>query len=567
MEIELEIRPTAPPSPPPSLGQAQHVAFCRRKRCCCACCELCSCLTITFVSMLCMIYTGVTSVNYRFNIASSAVKAVFNPFFALLLIISSLLHVSAYIVGLACPCVRSNMRKRKRKRKDNNNNKEMMVATNAADEECCSVNCYPRCGSRWRKSIIVIMIFNYFLVLIPVWSVTSTTGAWLSSGVVETTFGSPSVAQASRFARSVPYNFVDHIFLWAQPQCNPITSNFQYLTATYRFKNITESTPNPLADSLPFMNLEDMPMYSTPDLPYLSLDLYHPSSVGIISSVPAPVIFHVHGGAFVALGKSVTSMPVASYQRQGYAVISIDYRLAPYGWNGWDIQKDLVEAFLWVRANAAMMNVDGNRMIMAGESAGGFASSYLCYLFGATKDTWTPHHTENLEAIGLLDSTELFQKIAQERPIKGCLNLYAAVNIVSYLDDTVQDWFMLKERVPDLVRVMLRKNRTRAAVPISEDSDWKQLLSLYGPSLSLPNFVTSTAPPTLSIHGQLDVVVPNDMTLKLHEALNKANVSNAVSLMGGRGHNFDISEYSVGGQSVWYAFERFLAAVAPIDEQ
>ena len=53
------------------------------------------------------------------------------------------------------------------------------------------------------------------------------------------------------------------------------------------------------------------------------------------------------------------------------------------------------------------------------------------------------------------------------------------------------------------------------------------------------------------------------MTLMLHEVLDKANVTNAMSIMGMSGHNFDMGEYSAGGQVSWYAFERFLAAVMP----
>ena len=91
-------------------------------------------------------------------------------------------------------------------------------------------------------------------------------------------------------------------------------------------------------------------------------------------------------------------------------------------------------------------------------------------------------------------------------------------------------------------------------------------LFFTGPYISLPNLVTAMSPPTLSIHGKVDVVVPNIMSVKLHEALDKYNVSNALSIMSGRGHNFDVGEYSAGGQLSWYAFERFLAAVVPIEQ-
>ena len=93
---------------------------------------------------------------------------------------------------------------------------------------------------------------------------------------------------------------------------------------------------------------------------YLELDLYHPKDVEGsnwmekseegLDSLP-PVMFHIHGGAFVQFDKSFTAMPIISYQKQGYAVISIQYRLTPYGWNSWDIAEDLIDAFLWLREN------------------------------------------------------------------------------------------------------------------------------------------------------------------------------------------------------------------------
>ena len=522
--------------------------------CCCGCCELFSCLSISIIAILALIYTGVTTVNYRINIGFTAVKAILNPFFAFLLIISSSIHIAAWIVGLFCPCMTIINSKDYSKTTSNNNNKT----------RCCSLNCYPYCGGYWRRSILLLMLINYVLVLVPIWSVTSTTGAWLSNDIIATTFGTPSIHQASNFARTSPYNFGDQMMVWFQKQYNPVFSSPKTLTATYRFKNITEATPNPLADALSFVKFSDMGSYSTPDVPYLLLDVYHPSSVGIASSKPPPVIFHIHGGAFVLLDKSMTLMPIADYQRQGYAVVSIQYRLVPWGWNGWDIQKDVIDAFLWVRDNHEMLDIDPNRIVMAGESAGGFASSYLCYLMSATAETWTSYHTKNIQDIDMLDRMELFQQIGQKKSIKGCLNLYAAVNIVSYLDDDVQEWNMLT-KVKELVLVMLNKNHTANVLKNNRD-DWKELLREHGPYISLPNLVTAMSPPTLSIHGKVDVVVPNIMSVRLHEALDKYNVSNALSIMSGRGHNFDVGEYSAGGQVSWYAFERFLAAVVPIEQ-
>ena len=537
-EIDFAPNPSATETPRKAAQSCQFKSGCSR------CCESCCCFFIFFCSFLALCFTGLTQVNYRLNIGATFAKALWNPMLCVLLLGSIFAHLTAYFVGLFCPCCTSDTTKEGRKRSDT----------------CCPLDCYPRCGGRYRRTILVVLTLNMFLVLIPIWAVTATTGHWLANGSVERIFGQPSYASSRKFSRKTPYNFVDHLFWFLQPQLNPVLSEQRTLTSTHRYKNITDLPPNPNGDALSFMTA------SSPfTKKYLELDLYHPKDVEGSSwkeksegldSLP-PVVFHIHGGAFVQFDKSFTAMPIISYQKQGYAVISIQYRLTPYGWNSWDIAEDLIDAFLWLRENDKKLQVDGTRIVMVGESAGGFASSFLCYLFSANKETWTSTHSS---AAGVNGRDLLFQRIGEEKRIKGCLNMYAATELIEFLNEKVENWDMVRMRVPILTRVMLSRNRTRLGPEIK----WRELMELNSRYFSCPSFVTSTSPPTLSFHGADDVVVPPSMSIRLHEALDKANVTNAISIMGMNGHNFDMGEYSAGGQVSWYAFERFLAAVMPV---
>ena len=74
----------------------------------------------------------------------------------------------------------------------------------------------------------------------------------------------------------------------------------------------------------------------------------------------------------------------------------------------------------------------------------------------------------------------------------------------------------------------------------------------------------ATSPPTLTFNGNADVVAPPSMARALHSRLDAHGVTNLLHLVPRRGHLLDFGEYSVGGQMVWFHFERFLAAVMPV---
>lgn len=109
---------------------------------------------------------------------------------------------------------------------------------------------------------------------------------------------------------------------------------------------------------------------------------YVPLGAGI---GPAPGIVFFHGGGFV-LGD------VASYdtlcRRLAAAarcrVVSVDYRLAPEH-KFPSAHDDASAAWHWVVANAAMLSLDTERLAVAGDSAGGNLSAYICQDMKRTK--------------------------------------------------------------------------------------------------------------------------------------------------------------------------------------
>ncbi len=96
------------------------------------------------------------------------------------------------------------------------------------------------------------------------------------------------------------------------------------------------------------------------------LDIYRP----IGRPGPLPVVFYVHGGAFQILSKDTHWMMGLAFARHGYLVVNISYRLAPAHRFPAAID-DTCVAWLWLLRELDRLGGDRNRIVVAGESAGG----------------------------------------------------------------------------------------------------------------------------------------------------------------------------------------------------
>lgn len=100
------------------------------------------------------------------------------------------------------------------------------------------------------------------------------------------------------------------------------------------------------------------------------------------SEKPTPLVFHVHGGGWVA-GDKRRMTDVTKYLAAGISVVSINYR---YVWQGqiagaqppvsWPLA-DAARALQFVRHQAKEWNIDPSRIGATGSSAGACTSLYL----------------------------------------------------------------------------------------------------------------------------------------------------------------------------------------------
>ncbi|GAA3894684.1 alpha/beta hydrolase [Streptomyces gulbargensis] len=105
--------------------------------------------------------------------------------------------------------------------------------------------------------------------------------------------------------------------------------------------------------------------------------LYHPDGPPPAAG-PRPALVYLHGGGFV-LGTldGVDEVCRAIAARSGWAVFSLEYRLAPE--NPYPAAlDDCFDAFAWLRRSAPGLGLDRHTIAVGGDSAGGNLAAALC---------------------------------------------------------------------------------------------------------------------------------------------------------------------------------------------
>ena len=98
--------------------------------------------------------------------------------------------------------------------------------------------------------------------------------------------------------------------------------------------------------------------------------LYAPAS-----EQPLPVLMYLHGGGFT-VGSVATHEPLCRHLAHlaHCAVVSVDYRLAPE-WKFPTAVHDAWDSLVWLGEQASALRLDGTRLAVGGDSAGGTLAS------------------------------------------------------------------------------------------------------------------------------------------------------------------------------------------------
>lgn len=236
----------------------------------------------------------------------------------------------------------------------------------------------------------------------------------------------------------------------------------------------------------------------------LALDVYSPRRV---DGQLAPIIFHIHGGAWIVGDKDAIPGNSAYFLDRGYALISPQYSFWCDGFSIHEMLAQLTVALDYVRANAKGWGFNPDRIFLTGISAGGHLALMMAYTLNSTEcGDW--------KTCG----------------IKGVFNVYgptdypftyAPVNNVSTLTGTEDE------------------AKHKEAFPV--------------------HHVTSDVPPTMSFHGTWDSICPFSLGAILHERLRDVGVKQLLIPAATFEHGAETGFYAGGGQMHRFAFERFVS--------
>ena len=242
----------------------------------------------------------------------------------------------------------------------------------------------------------------------------------------------------------------------------------------------------------------DVP-YAETDNPRQMIDLYLPKKK---SDEPVPILVFVHGGAWKSGSKRGGHNRLKSLLDGKMAGASIAYRLT--GEAVWPAQiHDCKAAIRWLRANAEELNIDPERIVVYGTSAGG----HLVAMLGVTGDV------NELEG-KLGKHTDVSSRVA------GVIDFFGPSDLLSMGQSPAIDHDAADSPESMLVGGKLADHTDKAR------------------NASPTSFVSENDPAFLIVHGDQDRLVPFQQSELLHQKLVDAGVSCRMIRMQNGGHGW-----------------------------
>jgi acetyl esterase/lipase len=230
----------------------------------------------------------------------------------------------------------------------------------------------------------------------------------------------------------------------------------------------------------------------------LYLDVHTPAD----SPGPHPTILWLHTGAWITGDRE--GGPALKQARRGYAVVSIDYRLAPLTIFPGQLE-DVKAAVRWIRANAAQFNFDPDRVGVFGASAGG----HLAALLGTTGGI------AEFEGLG-------HGNVAFSSRVRAVVDWYGPTDLLKLGDQALP------------------------CMPMDPDSPWAPTALFVGCPIqecseqtaktNPMRYITPDDPPFLIVHGTADCLVPWRQSQLLYDALRAAGHTPALTILEGGDH-------------------------------
>jgi acetyl esterase/lipase len=229
-------------------------------------------------------------------------------------------------------------------------------------------------------------------------------------------------------------------------------------------------------------------VYSTIDTLSDRLDLYVPRN----AAKPSPVLIWIHGGGWGRLSKDSISGQILPYLEYGWVVVNVDYRLTPVALAPAAVQ-DCRCVLRWLARNAKQFNIDLQRIVVSGSSAGG----HLALMTGM-----------------------LPAKVVYDTLCAGTATPSVAAIVNHY-------------GITDVNDLLAGPNRKGYAVNWIGDRVGKETIARI---VSPMTFVRKDLPPIFTVQGDADPTVPYSHSVRLHAALDSVGVQNELMTIPGGKH-------------------------------
>jgi acetyl esterase/lipase len=232
------------------------------------------------------------------------------------------------------------------------------------------------------------------------------------------------------------------------------------------------------------------------------LDIYRRRDV----QTPQPTLVFYHGGGWIGGTKEASFMSIMPWLEMGWNVVNVEYRMARVA-EAPAALEDAMCALRYVVNNAKNNNIDTNRIVVSGESAGGHLAL----------------------AVGMIPATAGFTAVCAGGGFTG--NEISVPKVAAIIN-----WY----GITDVNDMLAGPNARAYAVQwIGSGKNRDDVAKAVSPM----TYVRAGLPPILSIQGDADPIVPYSQNTRLRDALTKAGTANELVTIPGGGHgNFNAQQ-------------------------
>lgn len=248
------------------------------------------------------------------------------------------------------------------------------------------------------------------------------------------------------------------------------------------------------------------------------LDVYIPRNL----TAPNPTLIYFHGGGWVTGTKEERSLLLLPYLLKGWTVVNVEYRVRDQA-RAPAAAEDAWCALQWVHdhANASFRGSTGampyffdtERIVTTGTSAGG----HLALLVGMAQ-----------RSAGL--GKDCVSERREELKVAAIVDWFGIADVAEFLGSPGAS--------------------TLANEWIGDRADAAEIARLVSPI----NYVRNDVPPIISLHGDMDPVVPYEGKRLFHQALDRAGADHELIPIAGGGHGIFKPEQNLEGYGAIWEF-------------